>query len=149
MHEASWPWVKWLRPSWSRKTFCQLADLSALISRPPVLSPLVSPCLVSSVIVTCRPCPKFFNLVASCLVTSLSPLVSSCPVSSCYLLLSPLVLCVLVLVFACRVLSCLVSAGLVSSCPVCSCLVSAGLVFSWALAQFGAELAPSCPKVGP
>ena len=135
MHEASWPWVKWLRPSWSRKTFCQLADLSALISSPPVLSPLLSSCLVSCFIATsglASPCPEPFSVVSSplCLFLSLlvllSPLVSSCLVRSGF---------VFFLVFPF-----LVPASLVSSCPVLSCLVSAGLIFSWSLGQFGAEL---------
>ena len=86
MHEASWPWVKWLRPSWSRKTFCQLADLSALISRPPVLSPLVSPCLVASLIAICRPLPKSLS---SCRLLSRDLPVSSCLLLSWLLLLSP------------------------------------------------------------
>ena len=47
MHEASWHWVKWLRPSLSGKTFCQLVEACWLAPSP--LSPLVlSPLVLSS-----------------------------------------------------------------------------------------------------
>ena len=47
MHEASWHWVKWLRPSLSGKTFCQLMEACWLAPSPLsplVLSPLVLCC---------------------------------------------------------------------------------------------------------
>ena len=47
MHEASWHWVKWLRPSLSGKTFCQLVEACWLAPSP--LSPLVlSPLVLCS-----------------------------------------------------------------------------------------------------